>query len=167
MKNSSYWVIFFQKFIQTCSYHQLNFASPSSSSLCPGAVSLSTLQSAVEALSKALGLQSLGDKLLADLAASWWFLLLGMSCLLLLLFVVCYCLLLYVFFSFLFPINSAFRCYSFSDCGSSLGFGDEVKSVCLTTSSRYLHNRHQIGAYPPSIDLLTRGLQRHLSKVDI
>ena len=32
----------------------------------------------ISIMSKALGLQTLGDKLLADLAASWWFLLLGL-----------------------------------------------------------------------------------------
>ena len=52
----------------------------------PGAVSLSTLEAAVTALSKALGLRTLGDKLLADLAASWWFLLLGLFVV-----VVCFC----------------------------------------------------------------------------
>ena len=55
-----------------------------------GAVSLSTLESAVEALSKALGLRTLGDKLLADLAASWWFLLLGLCCCLLFVAAICY-----------------------------------------------------------------------------
>ena len=42
-----------------------------------GEISLETLERAVEALSKALGLRSLGDKIIADLSASWWFIVSG------------------------------------------------------------------------------------------
>ena len=42
-----------------------------------GEISLDTLERAVEALGKALGLRSLGDKIIADLAASWWFIVSG------------------------------------------------------------------------------------------
>ena len=43
-----------------------------------GEISLETLEEAAEALSKALGLRSLGDKILADLMTSWQFILCGM-----------------------------------------------------------------------------------------
>ena len=42
-----------------------------------GEISLDTLEEAVETLSKALGLRSVGDKILADLSASWEFILCG------------------------------------------------------------------------------------------
>ena len=43
-----------------------------------GEISLDTLEEAAEALSKALGLRSLGDKIMADLATSWQFIVSGM-----------------------------------------------------------------------------------------
>ena len=42
-----------------------------------GEISLDTLEEAVETLSKALGLRSIGDKILADLSSSWQFILCG------------------------------------------------------------------------------------------
>ena len=57
----------------------------------------------ISIMSKALGLQTLGDKLLADLAASWWFLLLGLY------FSFLFTFPLLVLFSFLF----VFLCWCF------------------------------------------------------
>ena len=60
-------------------------------------------------MSKALGLQTLGDKLVADLAASWWFLLLGLcfsfQC-------ACLCLCSFLFYVFSF-VNVSFLCLCF------------------------------------------------------
>ena len=43
-----------------------------------GAISLDTLEEAAQALTKALGLRSIGDKIIADLMASWQFIVCGM-----------------------------------------------------------------------------------------
>ena len=147
-------------------------------------------------MSKALGLQTLGDKLLADLAASWWFLLLGL-CFSFQCAFLCLCSFPFYVFSF---VNASFlclcflffdelglkedspstnmsrffqnipRCSSFFGCCSSLGFSNEVNSQFLTAIATNIIQISKITnklAYSPTIDLLTNGGQRHLSEVDI
>lgn len=112
----------------------------------------------ISIMSKALGLQTLGDKLVADLAASWWFLLLGL-CFSFQCAFLCLCSFPFYVFSF---VNASFlclcflffdelglkedspstnmsrffqnipRCSSFFGCCSSLGFSNEVNSQFLT-----------------------------------
>ena len=148
-------------------------------------------------MSKALGLQTLGDKLVADLAASWWFLLLGL-CFSFQCAFLCLCSFPFCVFSF---VNASFlclcflffdelclkedspstnmsrffqnipRCSSFFGCCSSLGFSNEVNSQFLTAivTNNIVHISQITNklAYSPTIDLLTNGGQRHLSEVDI
>ena len=140
-------------------------------------------------MSKALGLQTLGDKLVSDLAASWWFLLLGLyfsflylSFVSALFLLMCFPLLMLLFFvglglkedspssNMLRFLQNIPRCSSFFDCCSSLGFGNEVNSQFLTAIATNIVHISQITnklAFSPTIDLLTNGGQRHLSEVDI
>ena len=138
----------------------------------------------ISIMSKALGLQTLGDKLLADLAASWWFLLLGLyfSFVSALFLFICFPLLMLLFFvglglkedspssNMLRFLQNIPRCSSFFGCCSSLGFGNEVNSQFLTAIATNIVHISQITnklAFSPTIDLLTNGGQRHLSEVDI